>query len=141
MTAFELGLRFHLGDLVGLLAHLAEKLNTELRDSGLQIVGVTRLSGQMSAPDGTAQVVDRDAEIRMLSEQYKKSGIVFPSLIDINQVVGDRVNVKEIPHLLLVGKNGRIRYFQASGCKDMDLLDATIRKLLEEEPKSLSSEK
>lgn len=100
-----------------------------LRDKGLVVIGYTRLYGNYRDEIQHKGKVEPEEEIRLTEEFLKRFGITYPVAIAENTTSFDNFQVRGIPTMFFIDKNGRVADFKVGSGNEKYISDK-IRYLL-----------
>lgn len=97
---------------------------------GLEIVGITTIYGNYS--DGTRQVpnVPRDRELTLIGEFWQAQSVPWSTGVTADKQVHKDYHVSGIPQVVLIDRNGVIRYIEVGFNPYSSRLEQRIRNLL-----------
>ena len=118
-----------------------EELKDKYGGGGLEILGVTSLYGFITrfqpGEEGNVKEVkeeaDRKKEVNYLQEYCREAGMAFPTMIDQQKIMAKAFHVREedLPHLLILDRDGILRFFWSRGGGEMEILvEGVIKNLL-----------
>lgn len=88
------------------------KLQSDFKDKGLEVVGITTYYGYYGQENNQARDMSRDVEFaRMKDDFYAKHNLPWPT------VFADRSNLEKygvggIPHITVIGRDGKVHSFK-----------------------------
>jgi thiol-disulfide isomerase/thioredoxin len=101
----------------------------ELKDQGLVVIGFTRLYGRYSDEIGDKGKQPPEEEKKLIQEFVTRNKITYPIAIAESIEVFDAYNVRGIPHMVLIDKEGNLKDIKI-GSGDEASLVKKIKELL-----------
>ncbi len=105
---------------------LLSSLRKDYGPKKLMVMGVTRFYGTVKGHDG--QNLNPEQEMALLDPYCKKIGANFPSLLDEKKTIAEAFHVNEIPHLVVLDRQGLVRCFFSGSNVEVALLEGLIEE-------------
>jgi len=101
------------------------------KDSGLTVIGLTRLYGNYRDNITDAGKVTKEEEIEHIKKYLERNKIRYPIAVTNDKSIGAAYKISAIPTLVFIDKQGNID-FTSIGSGSVDFIKAKIKKLLDE---------
>jgi len=103
----------------------------EKKDSGLVVIGFTKLYGSYSDDTEKKGKVTKEEEIKLIKGFVKRLNISYPIAISDEGMEFDKYKITGIPTMIFIDKAGNVNYIKI-GSGNLKLISNKIKKLLSE---------
>ena len=103
----------------------------EKKDSGLVVIGFTKLYGSYRDERSNKGKVKKDEEISLIKEFVKRFNITYPIAISNEGLDFDKYKISGIPTMVFIDKKGSVNYIKI-GSGNLSLISEKIKELLAE---------
>ncbi len=107
------------------------KIYNENKDSGLTVIGYTRLYGSYRDDLGDKGKVTKEEEIENIKNHLARHNMQFPIAIAEEKSVSDSYKITGIPTMIFISKKGKINYIKIGG-GNIPFIKDKIKTLLQE---------